>query len=230
VSKKGTSVSLTLALTLLGLALVDSTSIGTIGVPIFLTIARIPAHRVLLYLATITVFYFLVGGALLLGLDSAIDALGDALVSRLAYVVQFLLGIGLFALSFRFDSKRNRDKPKRTWQPKDSSARAIVALALTAGVIEIASMVPYIAAIGILANSSMPVIVRFGVLAAYTLVMAVPALLLLMVSRIGAPWVSRLLVLMGAWFQQNADGMFGWTLGIVGFLLAANAIGPLWSD
>jgi cytochrome c biogenesis protein CcdA len=219
-----------LALTLLGLALVDSTSIGTIGVPIFLTIARIPVHRVLLYLATITVFYFLVGSALLLGLDSAIDALGDALESRPAYIVQFLLGVGLFALSFRFDSKRNRDKPRRSWQPKDSSARAMIALALTAGMIEIAWMVPYIAAIGILANSSMPAIAQTGVLAAYTVVMAVPALLLLLSSRTGAPWVSRLLDRLAAWIQQNADGMIGWTLGIVGFLLAANAIDPLLSD
>lgn len=223
-------MSVTLALTLLGLALVDSTSIGTIGVPIFLTIARIPVHRVLLYLATITVFYFLVGSALLLGLDSAIDALGDALESRPAYIVQFLLGVGLFALSFRFDSKRNRDKPRRSWQPKDSSARAMIALALTAGMIEIAWMVPYIAAIGILANSSMPAIAQTGVLAAYTVVMAVPALLLLLSSRTGAPWVSRLLDRLAAWIQQNADGMIGWTLGIVGFLLAANAIDPLLSD
>lgn len=230
VSKKGSAVSLTLALTLLGLALVDSTSIGTIGIPIFLTVARIPVHRVLLYLATITAFYFLVGGALLLGLDSAIDAFGDALESRPAYAVQFLLGVGLFALSFRFDSRRKRDKPRRSWQPKDSSAGAMVALALTAGLIEVASMVPYIAAIGILANSSMPTIARFGLLATYTLVMAVPALLVLLVSRIGALWVSSLLDRVGAWIQNNADGMIGWTLGIVGFLLASNAIGPLFFD
>lgn len=61
-------MSLTLALALLGLALVDNTSIGTIGVPIFLTIARIPVQRVLLYLSTITAFYVLVGSAVLLGL------------------------------------------------------------------------------------------------------------------------------------------------------------------
>lgn len=229
-SKKGIAVSLGLALSLLGLALVDSTSIGTIGVPIFLAIARIPVHRVLLYLATITVFYYLVGGALLLGLDSAVDALGDSLESRTAHVVQLLLGIGLFALSFRSDSGRNRDKPKRSWQPKDSSAGTMVALALTAGIIEIASMVPYIAAIGILANSSMPVVAQTGVLAAYTLVMVVPALPLLLVARTRARWVSRFLNGMAAWIQRNADGMIGWTLGIVGFLLAANAFAALFAS
>jgi len=220
-------VSLALASTLLGLALVDSTSIGTIGVPIFLIMARIPLPRIVLYLATITAFYFLVGGALLLGLAPAIDALGDTLESRPAYAVQFLVGAGLFALSFRFDAKRNQGKPRRSWQPKDSSPATMVALAVTAGMVEIVSMVPYVAAIGILANSGMPMVSRFGALAVYTLMMTVLALLLLLVSRVGAAWVSPRLDRMGAWVQKSADGVIGWTLGIVGFLLAANAVGPL---
>lgn len=220
-------MSLSLILTLLGLALIDSTSFGTIGVPIFLTATRIPVRRVLLYLATITVFYFMIGAVLLVGIDSALDAIGGVFESRTALIIQLLLGVTLFILSFRFDGRKRRAKPSRSWQPRNSSARAMMALALTAGIIEIASMVPYIAAIGILTSSNLPIAARIGMLAGYGLVMALPALALLGLSRIGAPWVNRLLDRTGAWIQKNAEGMLGWMLGIVGFLLATNAIGSL---
>lgn len=147
--------------------------------------------------------------------------------SRAATVVQLIVGVVLFILPFRFNGKKDGDTARRSWQPKNSSAGAMIALAFTAGVIEIASMVPYIAAIGILTSSSMPVFARIGILAVCTLVMAVPALLLLLLSRTGGPWVGRLLDRVGAWIQKIADGMFGWALGIVGFFLAANAFGSL---
>ncbi len=220
-------MSLPLILTLLGLALVDSTSLGTIGVPIFLTAARIPVQRLLLYLATITVFYFLVGAALLVGLDSALDAIDGVFESRAALVAQLLAGVCLFILSFRFGAKKRDQAPRRSWQPKDSSARAMIALALTAGVIEVISMVPYIAAIGILTGSNLSMMARIGILAGYVLVMVIPALGVLGLSRIRAPWVNRLLDRTGAWIQRNAEGMLGWMLGIVGFFLATNAIGSL---
>lgn len=220
-------MSLTLILTLIGLALIDSTSFGTIGVPIFLTVARTPVHRVLLYLAAITVFYFLVGGVLLLGLDSAIDAIGDVFESWSALIVQLVVGVALFILSFRFDAKKRGDKPRRSWQPKNSSAQAMVVLAFTAGMVEIASMVPYIAAIGILTSSDLPMGSRYALLAGYTAVMAIPALGLIGLLRTGAPWVDRLLSRTGAWIERNAEGMLGWMVGIVGFFLATNAIGSL---
>ena len=220
-------MSPTLILTLLGLALVDSTSLGTIGVPIFLTLARTPVRRVVLYLATITVFYFVVGVALLLGIDSALTVIGSVFESRAALVVQLLVGVALFGVSFRFDARKRAGRPKRSWVPKQGGPRAMIGLALTAGMVEIASMVPYIAAIGILSGSDLSTWSRIGIIAAYTTVMAVPALALLGLSRIGAPWVDRLLNRSGAWIERNAEGMLGWMLGIVGFLLATNAIGSL---
>ena len=220
-------MSPTLLLTLLGLALVDSTSLGTIGVPIFLTLARTPVRRVVLYLSTITVFYFVVGVALLLGIDSALTVIGSVFETRAALVVQLLVGVALFGVSFRFDARKRAGRPKRSWVPKQGGARAMIGLALTAGMVEIASMVPYIAAIGILSGADLSTWSRIGIIAAYTTVMAVPALALLGLSRIGAPWVDRLLNRSGAWIKRNAEGMLGWMLGIVGFLLATNAIGSL---
>lgn len=220
-------MSLFLVMTLLGLALVDSTSFGTIGVPIFLTVARTPVRRVLLYLATITVFYFVVGVALLLGIDSVLTIIGDLFESEAALVAQLVVGVVLFALSFRFDAKKRAGRPKRSWAPKHGGAGAMIGLALTAGLVEIASMVPYIAAIAILTSSNLSTLAQIGMIAGYTIVMALPALALLGLSRIGAPWVDRLLNRSEAWIERNAEGMLGWMLGIVGFLLASNAIGSL---
>jgi len=100
--------------TLIGLALIDSTSIGTVGVPVMLTLARVPGRRQLVYLGTITLFYFLVGALVLVGLGSFLDAAGDALAGTTAQVVQLILGIAMFALSFRFDPKRRPGKPARS--------------------------------------------------------------------------------------------------------------------
>lgn len=218
-------MSAVLVATLLGLALVDSTSVGTIGVPIFLTVARTPVRRVALYLATITVFYFLVGAVLLLGLNSAIDAFRDVFATRGARVILLLVGVVLLVLAFRIDTKPSARR--RTWQPRDSSARAMVLLALTAGAIEVASMVPYIAAIGLLSASDVPVIGRFGILAVYTVVMAIPALLLLALSRAGGSSVQRLLDRVAAWIQRANGEMIAWALGIAGFYLATNAFTSL---
>lgn len=93
----------------------------------------------LIYLATVTIFYFLVGVALMLGLTTAMDTFGDALHSRAAYAVQLVLGVGLFALSWRFDPKwrAKRGLPERTFEPRVGGPRTMMLVGLTAGVLEV---------------------------------------------------------------------------------------------
>ncbi len=220
-------MSFALALTLLGLALVDSTSFGTIGVPLFLTVARTPVRKVLLYLGTITAFYFVVGTVLVLGLDSTIDAFGKVFETSAATAAQFVVGVVLLVVAFRIDPKRAEETPRRSWQPKNSSTGAIMALALTAGLIELASMVPYIAAIGILTSSGLPVVERLGILALDNAIMAIPALGLRGLARTAGPRVDGLLDRLGSWIQKYTGEMVGWVLGIVGFFLATSAFSSL---
>ena len=58
-------MDLALAASLAALALIDSTSFGTLLIPIWLLLApgRVRAGRMLVYLGTIAVFYFAVGMA-----------------------------------------------------------------------------------------------------------------------------------------------------------------------
>lgn len=213
--------------TLVGLALIDSTSIGTVGVPVMLTLARVPAPRQLVYLATITLFYFLVGVLVLLGLASFLDAVGDALKGTTAQVIQLLVGVCLFALSFRFDPKRRKASSARTWLPAQASNHAMVSLGITSGVLELATMVPYIAAIGLLTRSGLSLVEQAATLGGYMLVMGLPGLILIIVAQLAGEGFDRFLRKIEGWITRNGDGLIGWALGILGFLLAINAASNL---
>lgn len=214
--------------TLFGLALLDSTSFGTLGVPVFLTSARTAAHLVLLYLGTITLFYFAVGVLLLVGADSAWPALaemmGNAFDAATWAWIQIGVGIVLVIVSFVIDPKYRKSAPKRNWKPRDSSAKAMLLLALGAGTVEAATMVPYLAAIALLAQSGMRTGEQVGVLAGYSLVMVFPALVILELAHLGGRWFGPWLDRIGVWVEKNAEVMVAWAVGIVGVLLILDSV------
>lgn len=216
-----------LLLTLAALALVDSMSFGTLGVPVFLLLAseRSQVSRLLVYLATVALFYFVVGVALMLGVSTAAGSLGDALHSRLAYWVQLVLGVGLFALSFRFDPKRRTrlGEPGHRFEPRPGGPRAMVLLGLTAGLLEVATMVPYLAAMGIMTTAGLPAGQWVPLLAAYVVVMIVPSLALLALRGVAGAWLEPRLRRLRAWMAGHAVSAVGWTLAIAGFLIARDA-------
>src|SRR5690606_6981081 len=279
-----------LAGVLVVLALVDSTSFGTLLVPVWLLLApgRLRAGRVLAYPVTVAVAYLAVGVVVMLGAGAFLDRFGDALDSRAATIVQLLLGIGLFALSFRFDSKRAARRAARDGVPADgdperadrvpggtggaggtggepggagagpasgparpgglarwreralgieadaagavrtrASVLPLLGLALGAVAVEVGTMLPYLAAIGIITTSDVGWPASAGVLAAYCVVMGAPALLLLLGRLVAARAVDPLLRRLDAWLTRNATDMTGWVLGILGVLLALDAFGRL---
>lgn len=210
------------------LALVDATSIGTLGVPVFLLTARTAVNRLLLFLGTITAFYFAVGIALMLGLGALVDAVLSDLAAQLGTrgqgVALVAVGGSLFLLS-EWMERRRKHSPQRSWVPADTRPRTFVVLALAAGLIEVATMVPYLSAIGILIATDISVTSRVMILLGYTLLMVVPALVLiglsLLLERIMRPVLDRL----GGWIRRNADTMLSWGLGAVGIILALNGLG-----
>jgi hypothetical protein len=105
----------------------------------------------------------------------------------------------------------------------DGSPAIVVGLALGAGVIELATMLPYLGAVGMITAAGLPPEVWVGVLAAYCGVMIVPALLLLAgrvaARRLVEPPLRRL----AAWLERTSAENTAWIVGIVGFLLARDA-------
>ncbi|MFI7130385.1 GAP family protein [Nonomuraea sp. NPDC050153] len=214
-----------LLLALAALALVDSTSFGTLGIPVYLLLASKRSRGLLIYLATIAIFYFLVGVALMLGLSTVMERFGDVLRSDPAYWVQLVLGVGLFALSFRFDPKRRakRGEPARRFEPRVGGPRVMVLLGLTAGALEVATMVPYLAAIGIMTTAELTTGQWVPVLAAYVLVMILPPLALMALRGLAGTWLEPKLERLRTWMNKHAASALSWGLAIVGFLLARDA-------
>lgn len=226
---------------LAGLALVDSTSFGTLMIPLVLLVQpRVRVGRIAVYLGTIGAFYLLLGLVLLGGATWARTALSeanDALSSNTAYIVQAVIGGCLVALSFRYDAKPvARRKAARKGEPtrlerwrgsaigEHASVGAVVTLALGAGVVEAASMLPYLAAIGILTTADVSLSTGALVLTGYVLVMLAPALFLLMARLVIGERLESPLTRLREWVMRHTAGALGWVIGIVGLLLVLDAI------
>ena len=221
----------TLAGGLVVLALIDSTSVGTLLIPLWMLLEpRLRAARFLLYLGTVAAFYFLLGLILLTFAGRLSDLVGD--LDVLSWI-ELVLGVALFGLSFYFEPKRVRRRrgeigPAERWRARLSTAEgspaAMVGLGLTAAGIEALSMLPYLAAIGLLTTAAIGGAARVAVLGGYGLVMVLPALLLLglrlaLRARIEVP-----LQFLSAVLSRHMDGVLGWVLGIAGFLLVRDAV------
>lgn len=214
----------------------DSTSIGTLFIPIWLMLVpgeRAPRlGRILIYLGTVAGFYFLVGVLLVLGAAPILDALGGSLDHPIALWAQLGIGVALFALSFRFDSssakRRGRPGPITRWRERATSGTAgvrwLVGLALIAALVEVATMLPYLGAIGMMTTSDISPALVPVLLAGYCLVMVLPALLLLGLRAVGRTRVEPFLQRMSKWIERNAASTTGWVLGIAGFLVARDAV------
>jgi hypothetical protein len=237
-------MDLALAASLAALALIDSTSFGTLLIPIWLLLApgRVRAGRMLVYLGTIAVFYFLVGMAIVLGATAFIDDIGTLLDTRPAMWTQLVIGLGLIAVSFRFDSKKQTAEGGRMsrWRERALGVEAasetdgggtrtrasvlpLAGLALAAATIEVATMLPYLAAIGMVTSAGIGPAPTTLTMAAYCAVMVLPALLLLAGRLVARNAVEPLLVRINDWMVKHAASTTGWVLGIVGFLIARDA-------
>lgn len=99
----------------------------------------------------------------------------------------------------------------------------VVAVALGAGVAELATMLPYIAAMGALVESTLPFPARLVALAGYCAVMIAPAVLLLLVRVVAMRIVEAPLRRLAAWLEREGAETTAWIVGIVGFLIARAA-------
>ncbi|MCG5217533.1 GAP family protein [Streptosporangium soli] len=223
-------MSVELLLGLGALALIDSTSIGTLVIPIFLMLSpdRSVLGRVLVYLLTVAVFYFAIGVGLMFGLMPALESVGDGEIFRW---VELVAGVGLFALSFRFDPKRRAArgaKDRSSWARDKAnlvrgSSWGMVLLGVTAAGIEVATMLPYLAAIGLMIGADLSAAAWLPTLGAYNAVMVLPALLLLAARFAAGERMEKVLNRVAAWMSRHSASALSWTLGIIGFLLARDA-------
>lgn len=217
------------------LALIDSTSFGTLLIPIWLMLApgRIRAGRILVFLGTVATFYLALGLVLVAGLARFSDEISDALDTTPVQIVQLILGLVLLAAGVRTGTRKDRESSGRLlrWRERavgdEGSIGGLMTLAVTAAVIEAGSMLPYIAAIGLIGTADLAGPVTLAVLVGYCLVMVLPALVLL-AGRVGAARVVEpVLRRINDWMERTGRENTAWLLGIVGVILAANALDGL---
>ena len=117
---------------------------------------------------------------------------------------------------------------ERVLSSEAGSGRALAALAVGAGLVEVATMLPYLAALGLIGTQGPGWPVSGVWILGYCLVMIAPALVLTAARLFAAPLVERPLGRLDRWLTKNAASTTAWVVGIVGFLVARDAIGRLW--
>jgi hypothetical protein len=228
-------MTLALLSTLIVLALVDSTSFGTLLIPIWLMLApgRLRPARILVFLGTVAAFYLLLGLALTAGVASFAGELSDAFETRPVQIAQVAVGAALLAGGLWVGGRKQQDGSGRLmrWRERavgdEGSVRGLMTLALTAALIEAASMVPYLAAIGLIGTSDLSGTATAVTLAGYCLVMVLPALVLLTGRVCAARYVQPLLQRISDWMARTGQENTAWILGIIGVVIASSALQEL---
>lgn len=100
---------------------------------------------------------------------------------------------------------------------------AVMAVAIAAGLVEVATMLPYIVAMTMLADAGIDTPLRVLSLVGYCALMILPAIVLLILRLVAAPLVERPLQRFAAWMQRTGAENTAWIIGIIGFLLARSA-------
>lgn len=232
------------------LALIDSTSFGTLLIPLWLMLApgRPRPGRILLFLGTVAAFYLLLGIALLLGASTLFDTLQEAGNSQPLRIAQLAAGVGLMALGVFMEPWTKAGKERRAARRADKLALSgpslqmrmreratdssapvgtVIVLALAAAVIEAASMIPYLAAIGLLTASELSLAGRSTVLIGYCLVMIAPALLLLAARLLLHDHVAPVLTKLEAWLSRNTNEAMAWVAFLAGLYMVGDSLGAL---
>jgi hypothetical protein len=228
-------VAVVFLLSLAGLALIDSTSIGTLFIPVWLLLApqEIRARPLLSYLGTIAVFYFVVGLLLVVGGPRIASTLDSGSMHRALLIVELMVGVALFALSFRVDKRKAAATARiLRWRDRAVSGAGgsggLTRLALLAALAEVATMLPYLGAIGLISTAELPDWSIPVLLGGYCMVMILPALALYSLRVFGPARIDRILERLDTWVMTKGSGLLSWILAIAGFLLARDAATRLW--
>lgn len=229
------------------LALIDSTSFGTLLIPIWLLTApgRLHIGRLLLFLGVVAATYFAIGLALMLGATTLLHGSSHLLETNAFYYAQLAAGVVLLVVSHLMDTKKARAQAAEQaahgggrvmrWRARimggessSGSTATLLGLALTAVLIEVTTMLPYLAGIGIITVQGPGWPGNAVLLLGYCLVMILPALVLSAGRILARSALEAPLQKLDGWLTEHARSTTAWVIGIVGFIIAAQAAHHLW--
>ncbi len=235
------------------LALIDSTSFGTLLIPVWLLMApgRLRAGRLVVYLSVVAGAYALIGLVLLASLvlfgDQLLTWFDSARESQAFLLGQAALAAGLVWYSLRLDpwteagkqKKRQREAAQGTadrvsrfrsravGQGSQGGLGPLLALALAAVGLEIATLIPYLAGIGLVAAAAPQLPGSALMIIFYCVVMITPVLLLLAGRLVAQRLLERPLVKLEAFLSRHANGTIALILFLLGLFLGLDALDAL---
>ncbi|MCJ0979351.1 GAP family protein [Rhodococcus sp. ARC_M12] len=200
-----------------GLALVDSIGIGTLAVPLWMMLW--PSFR-----ARVVLLHLSVLGLLYLGVGIAVWAATDGLSVAVPGDARIRLAVGLALLIMGLVCDRRRQAPKAAWWTRPpGTVRGVVLLAVAVGAVEVATMLPYFAAIDAVGDAGLGWGLSALLLAAYVLVTLSPALVLLAVRVLAQERVSSITPTLLRRVDRWSGDVWATVSVVLGALLAADA-------
>ncbi|MBX8944975.1 MULTISPECIES: GAP family protein [Lysinibacillus] len=202
------------------LALLDMFSPSIIGVSVYiLLVAKKKQTRLLLtYLMTVGLFYFSTGIFLMLGLGVIFSPISNLLDSYSARLIMTIVGGVLFIGSWLVPKRTANGSPK----PKSLHVSSMVALGFTTSILEVATALPYFAAIGILTSNQIVFYEWLPLLAGYNLVMIAPGIILLCLHLLFRRFMNKPLRKIQKLFDQRTSSTLSWIMFFVGLILLIN--------
>jgi cytochrome c biogenesis protein CcdA len=226
------------------LALIDSTSIGTLVIPVWLLMRRdagrttgkvatffeLPAVQVLMVAAGAGMLIWSFKDTSLKGTpngggENGVGAAADGTPAN---------GTGSGGGGRSAAVLQRSRATEHRWQRRIGKALdsrgGLLGLALLAGVLELPTMLPYLAAVGVLTSAGAGWSVSAGMLALYCLVMLLPALLLVLLRCVLGRHLDGPLERLRAWLTKVSGEAVLWVVGIVGFLMLRAGLAGLFPD
>lgn len=202
------------------LALLDMFSPSIIGVSVYvLLVAKKQQIRLLLtYLMTVALFYFSTGIFLMLGLGVIFNPISNLLDSYSARLIMTIVGAALFIGSWLVPKRKTNGAPK----PKSLHVSSMVALGFTTSILEVATALPYFAAIGILTSNQIEFYEWLPILAGYNLIMIAPGIILLCFHLLFRRFMNKPLRKIQTLFDQRTSSTLSWVMFFVGLILLIN--------
>lgn len=202
------------------LALLDMFSPSIIGVSVYiLLVAKKKQIRLLLtFLMTVGLFYFSTGIFLMLGLGVIFSPISNLLDSYSARLIMTIVGGVLFIGSWLVPKRTANGSPK----PKSLHVSSMVALGFTTSILEVATALPYFAAIGILTSNQIVFYEWLPLLAGYNLVMIAPGIILLCLHLLFRRFMNKPLRKIQKLFDQRTSSTLSWIMFFVGLILLIN--------
>ncbi|MCE5170735.1 GAP family protein [Paenibacillus profundus] len=207
------------------LSLLDTLSPATLGVTVYilLTVKERLVPRLLVYLMTVAGFYFVVGASLMLGLDAIFESVSGIFQNQVVSWIMAIVGGALFIGSFYVPTKKVSE-PRR---PKSKSIGAMIGLGFTTSLIEVATALPYFAAIGLMTTAQLTTVQWVPILAAYNFIMVLPPLVLIGLHLVFGRLMQNPLEKLRVKISKSTGSALSWIMCIAGLILLLSSIDNL---